>query len=67
VHFRHVSAKIWSKNLKQHFDWEDGQSEPNPWLRPCPRPQKTVVDRKNQASYAILPSHAGIMPVTEKP
>jgi len=23
-----------------------------PWLRPCPRPQKTFPDRKNQASYA---------------
>jgi len=22
VHFRHVSAKIWPKNVKQHFDWE---------------------------------------------
>jgi len=22
------------------------------WLRPCPRPQKTIPDRKNQASYA---------------
>jgi len=24
MHFRHTSAKIQPKNLKQHFDWEDG-------------------------------------------
>jgi len=22
MHFRHISAKIQPKNLKQHFDWE---------------------------------------------
>jgi len=22
MHFRHISAKIQLKNLKQHFDWE---------------------------------------------
>jgi len=39
-----------------------------PWLRPCPRPQKTFSDRKNQARpvMPLLPSYAGIMPVTEK-
>jgi len=24
LHFRHISAKIQLKNLKQHFDWEGG-------------------------------------------
>jgi len=33
------------------------------WLRPCPRPQKTFPDRKNQASYA---GFAQVMPVSEK-
>jgi len=28
MHFRHISAKIQLKNLKQHFDWGA------PWLRP---------------------------------
>jgi len=36
--------------VKQHFDWWVGGQAP--WLRPCPRPQKTFPDRKNQASYA---------------
>jgi len=36
MHFRHTSAKIQPKNLKQHFDrgGEDGV----PWLRPCSSP-----------------------------
>jgi len=25
VNFRHASAKIWPKNLKQHLDWEEGR------------------------------------------
>jgi len=33
MHFRHISAKIQLKNLKQHFDWGAGPSGP-PWLRP---------------------------------
>jgi len=24
MHFRHISAKIQPKNLKQHFDWRAG-------------------------------------------
>jgi len=24
VHFRYISAKIWPKNVKQHFDWWGG-------------------------------------------
>jgi len=36
VHFRQVSAKIKSKNLKHYFDWrESGPPEPTAWLRPC--------------------------------
>jgi len=35
--------------VKQHFDWVEAQ---DPWLRSCPRPQKTFPGRKNQASYA---------------
>jgi len=31
MHFRHISAKIQPKNLKQYFDWEGGRA---PWLRP---------------------------------
>jgi len=31
MHFRHISAKIQPKNLKQHFDW----GKPS-WLRPWP-------------------------------
>jgi len=35
MHFRHISAKIQSKNLKQHFDWgEGGPPGPTTWLRP---------------------------------
>jgi len=30
MHFRHISAKIQLKNLKQHFDWGDPG-----WLHPC--------------------------------
>jgi len=36
------------------------------WLRPCSRRLKTFPDRKNQASYADFPIHAGIILVTEK-
>jgi len=25
MHFRHISAKILLKNLKQHFDWGGGE------------------------------------------
>jgi len=35
VHFKHVSAKIYPENLKQHFDCGGpGPFGPNPWLRP---------------------------------
>jgi len=37
----------------------DGPPRPMPWLCPCPRPQKTFSDRKNQASYAGFACHAG--------
>jgi len=30
MHFRHISAKIQPKNLKQHFDWGEGAGPP--WL-----------------------------------
>jgi len=33
MHFRHISAKIHPKSLKQHFDW--GAPGPPFWLRPC--------------------------------
>jgi len=28
MHFRHISAKVQPKNLKQHFDWGPGPPEP---------------------------------------
>jgi len=28
MRFRHISAKIQPKNLKQHFDWESGPPGP---------------------------------------
>jgi len=35
MHFKHTSAKIQSKNLIQHFDWEGGGLPvPPSWLRP---------------------------------
>jgi len=37
MHFRHISAKIQPKNLKQNFDWEEGAGGP-PWLRPWSSP-----------------------------
>jgi len=27
MHFRHISAKIQLKHIKQHFDWEEGGEE----------------------------------------
>jgi len=32
MHFRHISAKIQLKYLKQHFDWRGPHP---PWLRSC--------------------------------
>jgi len=52
VDFRHVSAKIYPKNLKQHIVWGVRAPWATPWLNSCPRLQKTFPDRKNQASYA---------------
>jgi len=45
---------------------EDGPPGPIPWLRPYPRPQNMFPDRKIRSVMQILPSHAGMMPVTEK-
>jgi len=30
MHFRHISAKIQPKNLKQHFDWGADLLDPPP-------------------------------------
>jgi len=35
MHFRHVLAKIYPKNLKQHFDWGRGAGPWSSRLRPC--------------------------------
>jgi len=36
MHFRHISAKIQPKNLKQHFDWGGPRSPGSTaWQRPC--------------------------------
>jgi len=44
-----------------------GPPGPTPWLRSCLRPQKMFPDRKKiRQVMPVLPSHAGIMPLTEK-
>jgi len=44
-----------------------GTTGPTSWLRPGPRPQKTFPDKKIRPVMPILPSQAGIMPVTANP
>jgi len=34
MHFKHISAKIQPKNLKQHFDWGGWAFWAPCWLRP---------------------------------
>jgi len=36
------------------------------WLRPCQDLKKRFLTEKNRPIMSTLPSHAGIMPVTEK-
>jgi len=61
VHFRHLSAKIKHKNLKQHFDWREDLATP------LPKTSKNFLTEKIRPVMPILPSHAGIMLVAEKP
>jgi len=49
VHFRHVSATIYPKSLKQHFDWK-GNNPPSYAL--AQDLKKCSLTEKNQVNYA---------------
>jgi len=42
MHCRHISAKIQPKNLKQHFDWGEGQAPWAPMATPLPCINKKI-------------------------
>jgi len=31
VHFRHISTKVYPKNVKQHFDWVGARAQWRNW------------------------------------
>jgi len=45
MHFKHISAKIQPKNLKQHFDWgEEAGPLGSLWLRSCSKYLSNFLD-----------------------
>jgi len=60
VHFRHVSAKIQPKNLKQHFDWGARVPlDPSPGYALAQDLKKRSLTEKINSVMPVLPSHAG--------